>query len=62
LAKHCKSVVRYGFCTVVGYLTADYLRKEDPTSYKCVAYKGKGNYTAWVKDCPVQSKRVKDAR
>ena len=62
MAKHYKSVVRCGFCTVAGYSTADCPRKEDPTSYRCVACKGKGNHTAWAKDCPVRSKRVEDAR
>ena len=62
VAKHCKAIVRCGFCAAAGHKTNDCPKKDDNRAHRCAVCPGGRNHTAWSKDCPVRQKKVEAAR
>jgi hypothetical protein len=61
-AKHCRSVIRCGFCAAAGHSSNDCPKKEDLQAYKCAVCKGNPRYTAWARECPIRRIQVAKAR
>jgi hypothetical protein len=61
-AKHCRSVVRCGFCAAAGHKSNDCPKQEDSQAHRCAVCKGGPKHTAWARECPVRRTRVAEAR
>ncbi len=62
IVKHCRSVVRCGFCAGPGHVSNDCPSKEDHEKHRCAVCKGGPNHVAWARQCPVRQRQVAAAR
>jgi hypothetical protein len=61
-AKHCRNVVRCGFCAAIGHASNDCANQGNPDMYRCAVCKGGKRHTAWARECPERKAQVAEAQ
>lgn len=61
-AKHCRNVIRCGFCAAAGHKSGDCPKKDDSQAHRCAVCKGLPKHTAWARECPIRKAKAAAAR